>query len=254
MAIPLALSAFLPIETKTSDPAGLWQSRIRYDRVLFLAVLVIMLDRYTFNPTHETLGVISIAALGLHAWVNRAWYTGVVKQFTGRSKVRRRKPGLGRYVTIALNALLTLSFIASIVSGLMASQTLLAWATPDAWRMDLEYRTAHVALSVWAWLFAGLHAGAHWEALFPAAAASRTGRIVMAGLGIASLAALPFAWLRRETDLLLGFGSAYIPVELEEIPGLMAVDLVIVFLGFAAAAAFVRIGWSVVGKLVKSRK
>lgn len=234
------MKRFLP-----QDPGRLWLLRIRFDRFLFVLLFAIMMDRYTLNPLHEALGVAAVAAFGLHAWANRSWYSGVLRQMLGKSKVRRRRSGIGRWLTILLNAALTLSFIASAASGIMASQSLFAWATPDQWRMDLDYRTAHVALSSWAWLIAAVHAGLNWEAIAPLIAARKSLRLAAGAVGILALLLSPGVFTRREADLLLSFQSAYIPVELEEMQGLMPLDCLVLFLAAAAFAAFLRLGWSV---------
>lgn len=232
------MKRFLP-----EDPGRLWLLRIRFDRFLFLMLFAIMMDRYTLNPVHEVLGVAAILAFGLHAWVNRNWYSGVIRQVLGQSKVRRKKPCIGRWCVIVLNLLLTLLFAASIVSGIRASQALFAWATPDEWRMDLDYRTAHVARSVWAWFLAAIHLGLNWEAVFPGIAGKRGLKLAMGALGGLAILLSPGAFLKREVDLMLEFQSACIPVELEELPGLMPLDCVLLFVGTAASAAFLRSGF-----------
>lgn len=232
------MKQFLP-----EDPGRLWLLRIRFDRFLSLMLFAIMMDRYTLNPVHEVLGVAAILAFGLHAWVNRNWYSGVSRQVLGQSKVRRKKPCIGRWCVIVLNLLLTLLFVASIVSGIRASQSLFAWATPDEWRMDLDYRTAHVARSVWAWFLAAIHLGLNWEAVFPGIAGKRGLKLAMGALGGLAILLSPGAFLKREVDLMLEFQSACIPVELEEVPGLMPLDCVLLFVGTAASAAFLRSGF-----------
>lgn len=144
---------------------------------------------------------------------------------------------------IVPNLLLTLLFAASIVSGIRASQSLFAWATPDEWRMDLDYRTAHVARSVWAWFLAAIHLGLNWEAVFPGIAGTRGLKLAMGALGGLAILLSPGAFLKREVDLMLEFQSACIPVELEELPGLMPLDCVLLFVGTAASAAFLRSGF-----------
>lgn len=232
------MKQFLP-----EDPGRLWLLRIRFDRFLFLMLFAIMMDRYTLNPVHEVLGVAAILAFGLHAWVNRNWYSGVIRQVLGQSKVRRKKPCIGRWCVIVPNLLLTLLFAASIVSGIRASQSLFAWATPDEWRMDLDYRTAHVARSVWAWFLAAIHLGLNWEAVFPGIAGTRGLKLAMGALGGLAILLSPGAFLKREVDLMLEFQSACIPVELEELPGLMPLDCDLLFVGTAASAAFLRSGF-----------
>lgn len=142
------------------EPLELWTRRLRLDALFALVFFVVMCDRFTENPIHETLGtVIGLVAL-LHAHLNRRWYKRRWEKLTGRAT--RRTPWQVRdVVSLVVNVFLTLSFAAAFVSGLMCSQTLFAAVTPDAWRMDLAYRSAHVALSLWCFLAAAVHAGLH---------------------------------------------------------------------------------------------
>ena len=118
------------------EPLELWTRRLRLDALFALVFFVVMCDRFTENPIHETLGtVIGLVAL-LHALLNRRWYKRRWEKLTGRAT--RRTPWQVRdVVSLVVNVFLTLSFAAAFVSGLMCSQTLFAAVTPDAWRMDL---------------------------------------------------------------------------------------------------------------------
>lgn len=229
----------------TLDPQQRWQVKVRLDWCLFLGLFAIMMDRYTLNPAHETLGIVALASFGMHVYLNSGWCTGVVKEFTGKS-VRRRKSGIGRKSMIVMNALLAVLFVAATVSGIMVSQSLFAWATPEAWRMELEYRTAHVALSTWMWVVAAVHAGIHWKVFFPSLTMNKIRRWTAAGLGLVFVAMLPSVFIRREFDLLLSFQSAYIPVEPGEFALWMPVDTVLVFFGIAAVASMVQAGFAMV--------
>ena len=142
------------------EPLELWTRRLRLDALFALVFFVVMCDRFTENPIHETLGtVIGLVAL-LHALLNRRWYKRRWEKLTGRA-TRRTPCQVRDVVSLVVNVFLTLSFAAAFVSGLMCSQTLFAAVTPDAWRMDLAYRSAHVALSLWCFLAAAVHAGLH---------------------------------------------------------------------------------------------
>lgn len=140
------------------EPLLLWTRRLRLDALFALLFFVVMCDRFTGNPIHEALGTaVGLVAL-LHALLNRRWYVRRLEKLTGRA--RRRTSWQPRdVVSLIVNVFLTLSFAAAFVSGLMCSQTLFASATPDVWRMDLAYRSAHVALSLWCFLAAAVHAG-----------------------------------------------------------------------------------------------
>lgn len=249
---------------ETGDPARLWMRRIGFDRALLVLIFIVMFDRLTENPLHEALGTVAGAAVVFHMALNRRWYerrlgiwpravaadaAGAVG--TARARGRKSRPmRAADRLQFAVNVLLTLAFGASFISGVMCSQTLYAGLTPEAWRMDLAYRTAHVALSMWFFLAAALHAGIHAYVLAGpriSSAFSRLGVRLAAGFLLILMAVrLFFIAEVRELDLLFGFESAYIPVERGEWALGMPIDLLILFalaaaVGFAALKALDRI-------------
>lgn len=249
---------------ETGDPARLWMRRIGFDRALLLLIFIVMCDRLTENPLHEALGTVAGAAVVFHMALNRRWYErrlGIWPRAvaadaagaagTARARGRKSRPmRAADRLQFAVNVLLTLAFGASFISGVMCSQTLYAGLTPEAWRMDLAYRTAHVALSMWFFLAAALHAGIHAYVLAGpriSSAFSRLGVRLAAGFLLILMAVRLFFIARvRELDLLFGFESAYIPVERGEWALGMPLDLLILFalaaaVGFAALKALDRI-------------
>lgn len=249
---------------ETGDPARLWMRRIGFDRALLVLIFIVMFDRLTENPLHEALGTVAGAAVVFHMALNRRWYErrlGIWPRAvaadaagaagTARARGRKSRPRRAAdRLQFAVNVLLTLAFGASFISGVMCSQTLYAGLTPEAWRMDLAYRTAHVALSMWFFLAAALHAGIHAYVLAGpriSSAFSRLGVRLAAGFLLILMAVRLFFIARvRELDLLFGFESAYIPVERGEWALGMPLDLLILFalaaaVGFAALKALDRI-------------
>ena len=75
----------------------------------------------------------------------------------------------------------------------------------------------------------------------------------MGAFGVLAILLTPLAFTRREVDLLLEFQSAYIPVELDERPGLMPLDCLLLFAGAAASAAFLRTGFGFLKEALKGR-
>lgn len=238
--------------------------RIGFDRALLVLIFIVMFDRLTENPLHEALGTVAGAAVVFHMALNRRWYErrlGIWPRAvaadaagaagTARARGRKSRPmRAADRLQFAVNVLLTLAFGASFISGVMCSQTLYAGLTPEAWRMDLAYRTAHVALSMWFFLAAALHAGIHAYVLAGpriSSAFSRLGVRLAAGFLLILMAVRLFFIARvRELDLLFGFESAYIPVERGEWALGMPLDLLILFalaaaVGFAALKALDRI-------------
>ena len=225
------------------EPLLLWERRLRLDALFALFFFVVMCDRFTENPIHETLGtVIGLVAL-LHAFLNRRWYERRWEKLTGRAK-RRTAWQVRDVVSLVVNVFLTLSFAAAFVSGLMCSQTLFAALTPDAWRMDLAYRSAHVALSLWCFLAAAVHAGLH-GGIVAGKLASRlqplqrtVGPWGLRGLGIALLALLLWrtgvAYVARDVPYALLAETSYLCVERGEFSLLLPLDLLIAFVALAS--------------------
>lgn len=225
------------------EPLLLWTRRLRLDALFALLFFVVMCDRFTGNPIHEALGTaVGLVAL-LHALLNRRWYVRRLEKLTGRA--RRRTSWQPRdVVSLIVNVFLTLSFAAAFVSGLMCSQTLFASATPDVWRMDLAYRSAHVALSLWCFLAAAVHVGLHGGIVAGklAPAVAKLERTI--GIwGVRAAGTVLFllllwrtseAFVARDVGYALRAESAYLYVEPGELSILLPLDLLTAFLAVAS--------------------
>lgn len=235
---------------ESCDPLLAWQRRIRLDIALGILLFIVMLDRLTANPLHEALGLAAALMAGLHLALNRRWCMRKMRNlfaflgFAAVSGRRRGKASLRGRLSACLTLAVTLLFAASLVSGIVCSQTLIAAVTPDAWRMDLSYRTVHVALSMWFFLAAGLHAGLHLSALAPKSLlriAERLGAGRALGIGAAAAALLGLLaadiFVRREFLYLLRFESTYILTDAREFPLWMPLDLLAFLAAVIAAAA-----------------
>ncbi len=232
---------------EAGDPAKLWRRRVQLDAVLAAFFFIVVLDRLTENPLHEILGFLLGGLAFMHILLNRRWCVrrlkalfGVEEKSNPRSR-RNRKPTLRDRLAILVNVPFMLLFAASWVSGIMCSQTLFAAATPDAWRMDLIYRTVHVALSMWCFFAAALHVGLHGRICFAKATKAFEEelpggvKIALAALFLVLLAMWSAnAFVFREMNYLLGFESAFIYVEQEELPFAMPADLLVMGIFLAA--------------------
>lgn len=226
-----------------ADPSLAWRRKVRLDAVLFVLFWIVMCDRATGNPVHETLGVaLGTLALG-HALLNRRWYVRRMQSLVGRSP-RRGKSTVRDRVLLLTNGLLTVLFSASFASGLVCSQTILGTLTPEAWRMDLVYREVHVALSLWCFLAAALHAGLHgsiaaarWMPLWTRWTA-RVGTQFLQGAALLLLLILCVwtyrAGAARDVLYVLQAESAFLFVEPGEGLWRLPVDLAASFLALAA--------------------
>ena len=225
------------------EPLELWTRRLRLDALFALVFFVVMCDRFTENPIRETLGtVIGLVAL-LHALLNRRWYKRRWEKLTGRA-TRRTSWQVRDVVSLVVNVFLTLSFAAAFVSGLMCSQTLFAAVTPDAWRMDLTYRSAHVALSLWCFLSAAVHAGLH-AGIVAGKLAPWTKkleeRIGLWGVRITGLVVLALllwrttvAYVVRDVPYALVAETSYLYAARGQFALLLPLDLLIAFLAVAS--------------------
>ncbi len=234
------------------DPGLGWRRRVRFDAVLGLVLFLVMIDRLTGNIPHELLGTLLGAAFGVHMLLNASWYRRLV-----RPSRRRRKPGVASRFTKVLTLALTAAGIGSVITGIAASQSVFAFATPELWRMDLEVRTWHVGASLWFFLLAGMQFGFH-GGVFLGPLEQKTGKkLHPAVLSLISALLVPggvLAFGRRDLAGLLAFESAYIPVEREEWMISMPLDLLVLFLGCAALAAGLRLLPEALARLRSKKK
>lgn len=224
-------------------PKRAWHRRLVLDATLLVILSSVMLDRYTGNLIHEVFGIAMVAIFGLHVLLNAQWYSrafGIVSKIANPSRERNIKNGL----LIVVNILLAASFIASILSGLMCSQTVLSDLTPDNWRMDLKYRAVHVGLSIWFFIFAAIHAGLHMGVYLGKISQwlqSKFGEFFVWMISIISVATAFYmalsAFEPRQADLLMSFKNAYIPVDRDEWGFAMPLDLFAVFVASSGITA-----------------
>lgn len=227
---------------ETADPLLNWTRRMRLDAVLLLLFFVVMYDRLTQNPQHEALGTASLLIVCTHLLVNRSWLRHHFGTWFGMTVKHARRPSAKSRLSTLTNVVLIATFAASIFSGVMCSQTLFAAVTPQAWRMDLSYRTAHVALSMWFFLAAAVHAGMHarflldkWESALKSrlpdwvAFLGKYGTLTILGVVAVQI------WIRREFAFLLSFEMSYITVKRDELLIAMPVDLAVFFCAVVVA-------------------
>ena len=207
---------------------------MRLDAVLLLLFFVVMYDRLTQNPLHEALGTASLLIVCTHLLVNRTWLRQHFGAWFGMAVRRPRRPSVKNRISTISNVVLLATFAASFISGVMCSQTLFASVTPQVWRMDLSYRTVHVALSMWFFLAAAVHAGLHarflldkWESALKSrlpdwvAFLGKYGTLTILGVVAAQI------WIRREFAFLLSFEMSYITVKRDELLIAMSFDLAV---------------------------
>lgn len=122
------------------------------DLLMTIALLLLMAYVLTDQAVHEWLGIGFFAPFVLHHLLNLSWFRAL-------GKGRYSAP---RILSTALDALVLVSMLAQMVSGIAMSRSALPF-------LDLPLPTSaarllHLACGYWSLLLVGLHLGAHWGA------------------------------------------------------------------------------------------
>lgn len=179
------------------------------DLVMGLLFILCLAFRLTGEKPHEWLGLAVFAVLTAHTWMNRRWYTAMLK---GRYTFRR-----------VINTIVNLTLLGLIlllaVGGFMNSRVIAGFIEVSG---GMQYRVWHTSAAYWALVLIGVHAGMHWNmiagvlkkmagrsALRPAV------KIAMRTAVCLILAGGVWASFDREmgSKLFLGFGFDYWPSE-----------------------------------------
>lgn len=148
-----------------------------------LGALWIILTCYSFTGAllHEWLGVGSVVLLALHLFLNRKWIAGVTRRiFHTKFCITT--------VLYFCSILLFLSFITTIISGLLMSKVLLPNLNIGN---HMVWKVLHVWASYISLILMGIHVGLHWKlilthirTLFHRDHATKIGRIIGNGLAV----------------------------------------------------------------------
>lgn len=122
------------------------------DLLMTIALLLLMAYVLTDQAVHEWLGIGFFALFVLHHLLNLSWFRAL-------GKGRYSAP---RVLSTVLDALVLVSMLAQMVSGIAMSRSALPF-------LDLPLPTSaarllHLACGYWSLLLVGLHLGAHWGA------------------------------------------------------------------------------------------
>ena len=174
------------------------------DILMFFLLLLLMAAQHTGSAAHEWLGIALGVAFLLHTWLNCGWYATLTK---GRYNVFR-------LVRLVLNALLLAAMIGTLVSAVLISRTVFAFAGLEGTPLS---RSVHVFCAHWCFLLAAAHLGLYAKRL--RAIVGRYGTRIMAnGHGwVVSSACAVFAaygaraFLHNEWIYPLTLRSAFMP-------------------------------------------
>lgn len=125
-----------------------WKIAIDFTATVFL--LAAMGFRITGTSLHEIVGVIVFALIIVHNVLNRKWYETLL---SGRY-------GLFRTINTTFNALLIVSMLVLLITGMMISRLLFSFVpNPDG----MLVRQLHVLSAYWSLIFVSIHLGLHWK-------------------------------------------------------------------------------------------
>lgn len=127
--------------------------RIALDISLLLLFLLVMSFQFLPVLVHEILGVILFAAVLGHLLWNRRWFLIL---FQGKWNTMR-------FVSFLVNIGLLVSFLLTIVTGVIISNYLFRAIIPLALHRHIMVQQLHAMSPYIMLIFIGLHLGLHWE-------------------------------------------------------------------------------------------
>lgn len=227
---------------------NLFRIRLAADALLLFLLIYEMADRFTGNFAHEAAGIAILGAALLHLALNRRWWRAALGR--GLSRIPKGK--------LACALVLPVSFAVSWGTGVLISQSVFADFIPEIPDSDLTWRVWHVASSLWCFVFAGIHAGLHWDVMKGAAgkrlrplaralSESHPGRALLRAIGLAALlfwaavaARALRAWFGRElTGAALWESSFFIAFD-QDTGAFFSEEFLALFFGLAWAAALAK--------------
>lgn len=170
--------------------------RLVTDGAMLLLLVLLMGYGLTGGELHEWLGLGVTLVVGLHLWLNAAWFKALLQ-----GKYRWR-----RVVATSVNLLLVLTLLGLILAAMPISGTLFPFVklfSEYAWPSQL-----HITLSNWFLVLSALHLGMQWGRVQPhlprplvASALSRWALYLLATYGLWAM------WTRRLHEKLVFYSS-----------------------------------------------
>ncbi len=175
------------------------------DVLMTVLLLLLMSLQITEQEGHEYIGMVMVLVVIIHQYLNRKWFSTILK---GRY-------GIVRVLSLAVNISLIVAFTLSAVSGMMIAETftflniesLTEWA-----------RSTHLASSYWSFVLMGVHAGMHWGMVAGRIKAKWPGVL---GVGMSGYGLYRFIAAKITDYLLLNTQFAFIDYDLPALPVLI---------------------------------
>ena len=159
--------------------------RLITDALMTVLLLCLMSYQVTGDVLHEWIGMGMTLLLIVHNILNAKWYASLFKG----------KYNAYRTVTVTVNILLLAAIFLTTLCGMSMS----AYAVPFLYGMTniIFARTAHLALSYWAFILMGFHIGMHMPAMTRDIRLSKPWRTVLTALFSAAAAAGLWFFIRN---------------------------------------------------------
>lgn len=129
------------------------KKRMLLDGTMLIVFLFLFDYRFVHNRGHEILAILLLVLILVHNRWNFSWY----------KSLRRGRWTKQRIFSFLIDAVLILSFITVMVTGLSISMTVFPYHP----FMPFWVNGLHVAAGYLMFIFIGLHLGLHWNAILP---------------------------------------------------------------------------------------
>lgn len=125
--------------------------KIVIDVGMTILLMLLMAFELIGRTAHEWIGMGMFALFALHHILNRKWIMNLSK---GRYTAQR-------ILQTGLVALVTLTMLGSMVSGIMLSKHVFAFLSFPGWRRFAQ--ALHMLAAYWGFVLMSLHLGIHWN-------------------------------------------------------------------------------------------
>ena len=119
------------------------------DILMTIALMLLMSKQITEQSGHEYTGIIMFVLFVVHQYLNRKWYSSILK---GRYS-------LARAFTLLVNLALLVSFVTTAFSGIVMSEN---FPSLNVEALTSFAREAHLVCSYSSFVLMGVHLGLHW--------------------------------------------------------------------------------------------
>ncbi len=125
-------------------------TRFPLNALMLFLIPLSLLNKITGSLLHEILGFALVLLIGIHAFLNRHWFT----------LFWRQKKSFHRLLNTITLLLILMAFGVLIISSLMITKYLFSFL---AFKSTLMLRQLHTTSAYWFFLLGFIHLGIHWH-------------------------------------------------------------------------------------------